>query len=128
MPRPPPILDPDSQRGLSATDGIVISNIERLYKQHGVIAGNQSELARKAVLDQTFISKLLKRKTSISVFYLHKIAGALGVDPWALLVPGDWPLNNPPVLRPVTDAERRLYAKIEEATLIAAELTKGPSK
>src|SRR5262249_10260809 len=106
MPKPPQIPDSAARRGLSPTDMVVIANVERLYRQHGTIAGNQSQLARDAKVDQTFVSKLLKAKTSISVATLHKIAEALGVPPWALLVPGDWPLNNPPVLRPISDAER----------------------
>lgn len=98
---------------------MVIDNVDRLYKQHGVISGNQSELGRRASLDQTFISKLLKGKTSISVASLHGLAGALGLEPWMLLVKGDWPLNNPPVLQPISDAEKQLYAKIHEAVAIA---------
>lgn len=100
---------------------VVVGNVDRLYKEHGVISGNQSELARKAALDQTFVSKLLRGKTSISVASLHRLAGALGLEPWMLMVPGDWPLNNPPVLQPVTDAEKRLYAKIQEAVQLARD-------
>jgi transcriptional regulator with XRE-family HTH domain len=119
MPRPPRVSDSDSRRGLTSTDLTVIGNVERLYRQHGTIAGNQSQLARDAGLDQTFISKLLKARTSISVTSLHEIARALGLPPWALLVPGDWPLDNPPVLQPLSNAEKQLYAKIREAVTIA---------
>lgn len=124
MPRPPVVPDSESRRGLSGTDTVVIGNINRLYKQHGTIAGNQSQLARDAKVDQTFISKLLKAKTSVSITILHQIAEALGVSPWALLVRGDWPLSNPPVLQPLSDAEKRLYQKIQEATNMAIQLGK----
>lgn len=127
MPKPPRIPDPDAQRGLTDTDMTVINNIERLYRQHGTIAGNQSQLARDANVDQTYISKLLKARTSISVTTLHRIASALGLVPWQMLVPGDWPLDNPPVLQPLSDAEKQLYAKIREATVIAAQIVKGPA-
>lgn len=119
MPKPPRIPDSDAERPLSDTDMTVIKNIDRLYRQHGTIAGNQSQLGRDAELDQTYINKLLKARTSISVTSLHRVAGALGVAPWMLLVPGDWPLDNPPVLQPLSDAEKRLYAKIQEAIKLA---------
>jgi len=122
MPKPPMVPESESRRGLSGTDTVVIGNINRLYKQHGTIAGNQSQLARDAKIDQTFISKLLKAKTSLSVTTLHQIAEALGVAPWALLVQGDWPLSNPPVLQPLSDAEKRLYQKIQEAADMAVQL------
>lgn len=115
MPKPPPLPDADSRRGLTPTDTTVINNIGRLYTKHGTIAGNQSQLARDAEIDQTFVSKLLKAKHSPSVATVHKIAKALGLEPWMLLVPGDWPLDNPPVLQPLTDAEKRLYAVIKAA-------------
>jgi hypothetical protein len=44
-----------------------------------------------------------------------------------LLVPGAWPLSNPPVLQPLTDAERRLYSKFQEATAIATQIAQGKS-
>lgn len=119
MPKPPRISEASSRRGLSETDHVVANNVERLYVEHGIIGGNQSELARKAKIDPTFISKLLKRKNSVSVATLHKIAGALGLQAWMLLVPGDWPLSNPPVLQPLSDAERQLYAKLKEAVQLA---------
>lgn len=119
MPKPPPTPENEGQRPLSATDSVVISNIERLYKDHGTIAGNKSELARKSGLDPAYISKLLRRKNSVSITSLHEIAKALGLHAWQLLVPGDWPLSNPPVLAPLTDAEKRLYAKVKEAMAIA---------
>lgn len=93
----------------------VIANIERLYKDHGTIAGNKSELARKAKLDPAYISKLLRRTTSISVTSLHEIAKALGLATWQLMVPGDWPLSNPPVLAPLTAEEKQFYSKMREA-------------
>lgn len=124
MPRPPLVPDSESRRGLSGTDTIVIGNINRLYKERGTIAGNQSQLARDAKVDQTFINKLLKAKTSVSITILHQIAEALGVSPWALLVQGDWPLSNPPVLQPLSDAEKRLYQKIQEAADMAVQIGK----
>lgn len=119
MPKPPRVPEATSERGLSESDHVVANNIERLYREHGVIGGNQSELARKAEVDPTFISKLLKRRNSVSIATLHRIAGALGLQPWMLLVPGNWPLSNPPVLQPLTDAERQLYVKLREAVQLA---------
>lgn len=121
-----PVRSPqsDARRPLTESDRTCIANINRLYRQHGIIAGNQSQLAREAEIDQTFVSKLLKYRTSISVTSLHSIARALGVPAWALLVPGDWELANPPVLQPLTDVEKQLYAKIREATVLAAEIAK----
>lgn len=119
MPKPPALPDSDARRGLSPTDSVVIDNISRLYREHGTIAGNKSQLARDAEIDPGFISKLLQRKNSVSLTYLHRIAKALGLEPWMLLVPGDWPLSNPPVLQPLTDQEKRLYQKMMEAVTMA---------
>jgi transcriptional regulator with XRE-family HTH domain len=119
MPKPPALPDSDARRGLSPTDSVVIDNISRLYREHGTIAGNKSQLARDAEIDPGFISKLLQRKNSVSLTYLHRIAKALGLEPWMLLVPGDWPLSNPPVLQPLSDQEKRLYAKMMEAVSMA---------
>lgn len=115
MPKPPPIPDSDAERPLSPTDMAVIANIKRAYKNHGEISGNQSELARRSELDPTYIGKLLRAKTSVSVTSLHRIAKALGLQPWQLLVPGDWELSNPPVLAPLTDEEKQFYSKMKEA-------------
>lgn len=104
---------------------VFVANVKRLIQQHGLIGGNQSELARKATMDQAYINKLLKGKNSISLTYLDKIAGALGVEPWCLLVEGDWPLSNPPVRAPLTDLEKRLYESMKESAKIAVEISKG---
>lgn len=109
-----------SRRGLSPADGIACDNVKRLFRQHGFINGNQSELARKASIDQTFVSKFLAGKTSISLTYLQRVAHALGLDSWQLLVPGDWPLSNPPVLQPLTEREKQLYQMFQEAARLAA--------
>jgi transcriptional regulator with XRE-family HTH domain len=96
VPKPPALPDSDARRGLSPTDSVVIDNISRLYREHGTIAGNKSQLARDAEIDPGFISKLLQRKNSVSLTYLHRIAKALGLEPWMLLVPGDWPYPTRP--------------------------------
>lgn len=119
VPKPPALPDSDARRGLSPTDSVAIDNISRLYRQHGTIAGNKSQLARDAEIDPGFISKLLQRKNSVSLTYLHRIAKALGLEPWMLLVPGDWPLSNPPVLQPLGDAEKQLYETIRKALAVA---------
>lgn len=117
-----------SRRPLTESDKLVRGNIDRLYKQHGIIAGNQSALARAASIDQTFISKLLKGKTSISVSSLHNIAEALDVPVWCLLVPGEWELGNPPALAPVTDEERAMWEKIKEVGVLASKMAKKDDK
>jgi transcriptional regulator with XRE-family HTH domain len=115
MPRPPKLPNTTTERGLSPTDSVVIDNIDRLRKQHGEIGDNRSELARRATLDPSYIGKLLRKETSVSITSLHGIAGALGLEPWQLMVKGDWDLSNPPVLAPLTDSEKRLYAALREA-------------
>ena len=110
----------DSRRLLSDSDEIVRRNIARLMAQHGEVNNSQSALAKRATVDQAFISKLLKGKNSVSVAYLHRIAQALGVDAWQLLVPVEWDLANPPVLTPLSPEEKRLYALFTKAAEIKA--------
>jgi transcriptional regulator with XRE-family HTH domain len=119
VPRPPPIPESTARRPLSETDNVVVNNIVRTYKDHPTIAGNKSQLARDAELDPAYISKLLRRQTSISLTSLHAVARALGLAPWQLMVPGDWPLSNPPVLAPLSAQERQFYEKMREAMRVA---------
>lgn len=112
MPKPPFVPDDPT---LSDTDTTVIGNIRRLMKEHPTIANNQSQLGRDATIDPAFISKFLQGKSSISIRSVDRIAKALGVAPWMLLVPADYPLSNPPVLAPLSDEEKRLYRLMEQA-------------
>lgn len=116
-----------SRRALTRSDETFARNVARLMKEHGAINNNQSELGRRSKVDQAYISKLLKGMTSISVAYLDKIAAALGVEPWCLLVEGEWSLSNPPVLQPISEAEKRLYEKMQEVRCIAVEIAKEKS-
>ena len=54
---------------------------------------------------------------------IAKIAKAYGLEPWMLLVPGMNP-DNPPVLQPVTQAERALYAQLQSTIKDLAKITK----
>lgn len=125
MPRRTKTEPGDTRRGISETDVIAAKNVRRLLKQHGTIS-SQSELARKAAVDQSFISKFLRGKTSPSIHSIHQIAEAFGVPPWTILVPGEWDLGNPPVLQPITEAERKLYAAFH--AMLAEHQTAGGRK
>ena len=115
-----PLPTTESRRVLTETDQTVRRNIARLMAQHGEISNSQTALAKRAGVDQAFISKLLKGKNSLSVAYLNRLADALGVAAWQLLVPTEWDLGNPPVLAPLTPEEKRLYALFTAAREIKA--------
>lgn len=62
--------------------------VKRLRALRQAAGLTQAQLAEKAGLDQSFISRLEQSKTDVSVTNMLAIAGALGVKPSDLLEPG----------------------------------------
>jgi len=81
---------------------------------------NLTRLAAEAKFGPGTATRIKKAETSVGLDVLEKLAGTFDVEPWQLLVPGMEP-KNLPALKPVTQAERDLYAKILAA---ARDITK----
>ena len=64
-------------------------------------------------LDQSTISRIISGKQDMTSAKMEQIAQAAGFPAWHLLVEGYQP-SNPPMLRAETEAERKLYAKIQQ--------------
>jgi transcriptional regulator with XRE-family HTH domain len=75
-----------------------------------------SKLAKKAGVAVATVSRIKEQQTSVGVKLVESIARAYDLQAWQLLTPGFDP-SNPPVLRPVSAAEAKLYERLQ----IAAE-------
>jgi transcriptional regulator with XRE-family HTH domain len=81
---------------------------------------NISRLAREAKIGPATVARLKQQETSVGLEVLDRISEVLGVETWQLLVPG-MDAAAPPVLLPVSQAEREFYARM----LNAAKVFKG---
>lgn len=73
---------------------------------------------------QATIGRILKGESKAArLDTIAKIAKAYGLEPWQMLVPGMDP-GNPPVLQPLTKAERALYAQLQSTVRDLAKITK----
>ena len=59
-------------------------NLKELRTARGL---SQEALADKAGIDRTYVSALERRKYSLSIDRLDRIASSLGVEPYVLLMP-----------------------------------------
>lgn len=74
---------------------------------------SQMELRRKAGVGQATIGRILSQEgVDAGIETVAKIASAYGLEGWQLLVAGMDP-SNPPVLQPVSKAERALYDRLK---------------
>lgn len=64
--------------------GTIAYNIRRLRFEQGI---SQEELAFRCELDRTYVSAVERCVWNIALSNIEKIADALGVHPWQLLVP-----------------------------------------
>jgi transcriptional regulator with XRE-family HTH domain len=75
---------------------------------------SQGELHRKSGVAQSTIGRILSAEGEDSgIETVDRIAKAYGLQGWQLLVAGMDP-TNPPVLQPVSKAERALYDRLKE--------------
>lgn len=108
------------------TRAIVAQNIRALMvDKHG--PSTQAQLKKKSGVAQATIGRLLREEASPTADTLAAIAGAYELEAWQLLVAGMDP-SNPPVLMPVSKAERALYDKLREAAVGIAALDRAPYK
>jgi transcriptional regulator with XRE-family HTH domain len=64
--------------------GTLAYNIRLLRFKNGI---SQEELAFRCELDRTYISAVERCVWNVALSNIEKIAGALDVEPWRLLVP-----------------------------------------
>lgn len=76
-----------------------LNTVEKLSKRSGIGTGT--------------IDRLRRAEASARLYTIVAIAVAFKMEPWQLLVPGLMP-DNPPILQPVSEAERAWWAKLRE--------------
>lgn len=64
--------------------GTLAYNIRRLRFENGI---SQEELAFRCELDRTYISAVERCIWNVALSNIEKIADALNIEPWRLLVP-----------------------------------------
>ena len=75
---------------------------------------SQIQLGKKAGVAQATIGRILSSEGEDSgIETIAKLAAAFGLEAWQLMVAGMDP-TNPPVLQPVSRAERALYDRLKE--------------
>lgn len=82
----------------------------------GTKAGPNSQLAlaKKSGVAQATIGRILRQETSATIETVADLAHAFGLESWQLMVAGMDP-DNPPVLVPISKAERALYDGLKAA-------------
>jgi transcriptional regulator with XRE-family HTH domain len=75
---------------------------------------NLSRLARECKFGPGTATRLKEATTSVGLDIIDKIARAFHVEPWELLVPTFDP-GDRPTLQPLSEQERKLYARLAEA-------------
>lgn len=73
-------------RKLGGLHAVVAENVRRLRKGRGI---SQEGLADICGYHRTYVGMIERSERNITIATLEALAGALGVDPIALLVPGD---------------------------------------
>lgn len=86
--------------------GVVADNLARLIGDQSV-----NSWAKAHHLDQPTVRRILIGEMSPTEQTISKIAAAIGLAAWQLLVPEMDP-KDPPVLREANGAERALYERI----------------
>lgn len=83
---------------------------------------NLTRLAKDCGFGPATSTRLKEAKTSVGLEVIDKLAKHFHVEPWELLVDGFNP-DSRPALQPLTEEERRLYARLAE---VAKELKEIP--
>lgn len=63
---------------------ILAENLKMLRVESGL---SQEAFADLAAIDRTYVSAIERKRYSVSLDILERLAVALGVEPWVLLVP-----------------------------------------
>ena len=123
--QPPPVRPFDQNRFVDRNQfkprAILRQNLKALMdSRKGPIS--QSGLRAKSKVAQATIGRILsERGENAKMETVERIAKAYGLEGWQLLVAGMDPLN-PPVLQPVSPAERALYERLRATVQDIAKL------
>ena len=71
-------------RKLGGLHAVIADNVRRLRKGRGL---SQEALAEECGYHRTYVGGIERRERNITIATLEALAGALGVEPLALLVP-----------------------------------------
>lgn len=118
--------NPDFGIAQFPTMGVGLCHDSQMDRQaREVLAENLSALMRDRPRLDTFkkivaagvpsngtLDRIRRKKAGCSVDQLDALADVFDLEPWQLLIPGLQP-NNPPIVRDVTDAERRLWKRLD---------------
>jgi hypothetical protein len=99
---------------------VLWQSVSALMKKH-YGGENLTRLAGDCKFGPGTASRLKEAKTSVGVEIIDKIAKHFHVSSWELLVPGFDPANRP-TLQPISEQERKLYARLAE---VAKEIKEG---
>lgn len=98
---------------------VLRQNVAALLKVKGG-PNNPTALGKKAGVGQATVERILSDEgVNARIETIEKIASVYGLEAWQLLVPGMNP-GNPPVLVPISKAERALYESLRAAMKEAA--------
>lgn len=91
---------------------ILWQSVSSLMRKH-YGGENLTRLAKECKFGPATASRLKEGKTSVGLEIVDKIAKHFHVSSWELLVPTFDPSNRP-TLQPLSEQERRLYARLAE--------------
>lgn len=97
----------------SNTAKVFADNLNALMAAHPDL-GSNPKLSKKTGLGTGSLSRFRNGEVDPNLGTLEKVAGAFHVEVWQLLVPHLDPANLP-ALQPLSESERRLYARLAEA-------------
>jgi hypothetical protein len=72
-----------------------------------------ARLSRDCKISLGSCSRIKEQQTSVGLDIVDKIATHFHIEPWELLVPTFDPANRP-TLQPLSEMERKLYARLAE--------------
>lgn len=109
-------------RGLGVSDSkaVLWKSVSALMLKH-YGGENLSRLSRECKIALASSARIKEQKTSVGLDIVDKIARHFHVEPWELLVPTFDPANRP-TLQPLSEMERKLYARLAE---VAKEIKEG---
>lgn len=81
---------------------------------------NPTALGKAAKVGQASVNRILDTEKDVRLSTIERIAKIYDLEPWQLLVAGMNPAN-PPVLAPLSPAERKLYESLRAAMKEAGE-------
>jgi hypothetical protein len=121
--KPPSVCRPcDSQpvdKNQFRPRGVLARNLKALMGAGREGPSSQLALSKKSGVAQATIGRILRQETAASIETVEELAKVYGLEGWQLMVAGMDP-SNPPVLVPISRAERALYDSLKAAMKEAA--------